>query len=334
MSRRFIDEARITLKAGDGGNGCISFFRGPHIPKGGPDGGDGARGGSVYLEGSLHHQSLLDFRYQGVFKAKNGEKGRGKQCNGKSGDDLIIPVPLGTLIKNEDGEVICDMTVPNERFLAAKGGAGGLGNIHFKSSVQQAPRIATPGELGEEKRVYLELQSLCDVGLVGFPNAGKSSLLKAITSANPKVGNYPFTTIQPELGVIEADSPILVADIPGLIEGAHENLGLGHAFLRHIRRSKILIFVLSFDDKESLLDQMKKLQNELRCFDPELSEKKYLVAINKMDLLNSEWQEQVDEIELRFPQSLLISAKHHQNLDQLVSLLKEELSNKKVSMVS
>lgn len=340
----FLDEIEFRLKAGDGGNGCVSFFRGPFIPKGGPDGGDGGRGGSIYLEATSNLQSLSDYRYRRHFKAQRAEDGRGKQQNGKGGKNLTIKLPLGTLIRDVEGHLLADLTEEGHRFLAAKGGKGGKGNIHFKSSVNQAPREATPGELGEEVHLQLELRSICDVAFVGFPNAGKSSLLRALSKAKPQVGAYPFTTINPQLGVFEHDDKrLIVADIPGLIEGAHQNKGLGHRFLRHISRSKCLVFLLALDSEEGLEKTLNSLKNELENYDPRLLEKESIVVINKSDLLHSEQLSELERQRLKksyqefkeaYPDSLLISAAQHDGLLTLGQVLEELVLPKSGSMLS
>jgi len=341
---RFIDEVKIQIKAGDGGNGCVSFFRGPHLPKGGPDGGDGGRGGSIYFVGSSHLHSLLDFKYQPLFRAERGQDGRGRQCNGRSGKDLYVHLPLGTQVKNLDGDVLVDITEVDQEVLVAKGGRGGRGNINFKSSTQQAPRTATPGEIGEEFDIRLELKCLSDVGLVGLPNAGKSSLLKALSSAQPKVAAYPFTTLRPNLGVVElGHRRFMMADIPGLIEGASENLGLGHQFLRHIVRSRILLILLSFDEDISLQKQLEILRKELEAYDASLLEKQQLVVVNKLDLISdlgletkvrAKFDRQRKLIQTHCPKSLFVSALHQTGVQSLLHSLEEELSISKALVLS
>jgi len=342
---KFIDEVKIRLKAGDGGNGCISFFRGPHLPKGGPDGGDGGRGGSIYFQASHHLQSLLDFKYRPEFKAQRGQDGQGRNCHGRSGEDLLIEVPIGTQIKNPEGEILYDILDPKEKVLVAKGGRGGKGNDNFKSSTCQAPRIATPGSEGEELEFFLELKSLCDIGLVGFPNAGKSTLLGALTSAKPKVGAYPFTTLQPHLGVVESSLRLLVADIPGLVEGAHLNRGLGHRFLKHITRSKVILYLLCLDPELGLQRAYENLQKELFCYQADLVNRPYVLVVNKSDLLEADTQnlsveekqilkEDWESFSKTHPKAVLISAKQHSGLSKLVKLLEEELLPPEASVLS
>ena len=324
---RFVDEAKIHLKAGDGGSGSISFFRGPHLPKGGPDGGNGGRGGSIIIRADENLQSLLDFKFKPQYKAKRGEDGRGKNQNGRAGEDLLLRVPLGTRVFSEDAEIDVDLIENQQEVVVAKGGHGGKGNTAFKSSTRQAPRISTPGEPGEERYVLLELKSLSDVGLVGFPNAGKSSLLRALSAATPKVADYPFTTLRPHLGVV-GDHSFVMADIPGLIAGAHQDLGLGHKFLRHISRTKILLFVLSFETNIKLEEAYQNLWFELSQFDPGLREKQHLIAVNKSDLLDAspEFQNDWEEFKEKHPAAILISATARCGLDNLRENLEAALS--------
>jgi GTP-binding protein len=323
---KFVDEAKIHLKAGDGGSGSISFFRGPHLPKGGPDGGNGGRGGSIIIRADENLQSLLDFKFKPQYKAKRGEDGRGKNQNGKSAEDLVLRVPLGTRVTSEDGVLQMDLVTNNQEMVAVQGGKGGKGNTAFKSSTRQAPRIATSGESGEERYIFLELKTLSDVGLVGFPNAGKSSLLRALSAATPKVANYPFTTLRPHLGVI-GDQSFVMADIPGLIAGAHKDLGLGHKFLRHISRTKILLFVLSFEESQSLEKSYEHLWHELSEYDSSLRKKPFLMAVNKSDLLesSSEFQKDWTSFKKRHPGALLISATARCGLQDLTRALEAEL---------
>jgi GTPase len=243
----FVDEASIHVKAGDGGNGCVSFRREKYIPKGGPDGGDGGNGGSVVFVADPHKDTLLDFSGKHHWTAPRGEAGMGKKMFGKGGEDLVIPVPPGTMVFDLDqGILLADLNEPGRRIVIARGGKGGRGNWHFRTPTNQAPRYAEPGEEGQERRLRLELKLIADVGLVGMPNAGKSTLLRAISAARPKVADYPFTTLEPQLGIVELTGyrRLVVADIPGLIEGAQHGAGLGHAFLRHIERTKIIVHLL------------------------------------------------------------------------------------------
>ena len=285
---QFIDEARIYVKAGDGGNGCISFRREKFIPKGGPDGGNGGRGGSVIIRSDKQLNTLLDFKYKRHYRAERGEHGRGKNQEGKSGKDEMLKVPRGTLIKEaKTGEVVADLVHHGDELVIARGGRGGKGNAEFATSTNQAPRIAQPGTKGEERELLLELKLLADVGLVGLPNAGKSTLISVISAARPKIADYPFTTLAPNLGIVSfaEGKNFTVADIPGLIEGAHLGKGLGIQFLRHIERTKVLVFLV-----DSTSENPKKdygiLNNELKAFDPALMKKPSIVAFTKRDIID------------------------------------------------
>lgn len=338
---KFIDAIKIKVKAGDGGDGCVSFRREKFIPKGGPDGGDGGRGGSIYLEASHDLHTLIDYTYRFAYTAKRGEHGKGSQRYGRSGNELMLKVPLGTLVRSSDGIIEEDLCNDGQKICIAQGGKGGLGNVHFKSSVQQAPRKSTPGEKGEERELFLELKLLSDIGLVGFPNVGKSSLLAALSKAHPKIADYPFTTLAPQLGVLETDPPITIADIPGLIEGAHEGAGLGIQFLKHISRSACLLLVLSFEPHRSLFQMFQALLYELECFDLELLQRPRLLCINKCDLLSSEehagiipfWKEEWNAFKEKHPETHLISAKQHEGLKTLKSAL-QDLFKRPLRMVS
>lgn len=285
---KFIDTARIGFTAGKGGNGCVSFRREKYVPKGGPDGGDGGRGGDILLEADGNLFTLADFRYARRFNAGNGENGKGKNRHGKSGKDLLLKVPCGTLVRDsESGRVLADLVVPGDRVTVAKGGRGGGGNAHFASSRKRSPRFAQQGEPGEERTVVLELKLLADVGIVGLPNAGKSTLLGALTAARPETGEYPFTTLTPNLGVLKTEERrILFADIPGLIRGAHHNRGLGHAFLRHIERTGLLVHVLdlSCGSIENVCRQWETLREEFMLYNEALLRVPAIVAGNKTDL--------------------------------------------------
>lgn len=286
----FIDEAVITVKAGDGGKGCVSFRREKYVPKGGPDGGNGGHGGHVIFIADDNVNTLLDFRGNPLWKAQNGEHGRSKQQSGLAGADLIIKVPPGTIITDiESQELLADLG-PGEQAVIAQGGRGGWGNEHFKSSTNQAPKSADPGEPGEQRRVKLELKLIADVGLVGLPNAGKSTLLSVLTSARPKIADYPFTTLTPQLGIAEIDPTrrLVIADIPGLIEGASEGAGLGHEFLRHIERTRILVHLLDAapTDGSSPADNYRMIRAELANYSSLLAEKEELIVLNKLDLLD------------------------------------------------
>ena len=287
---KFIDEATIRVYAGDGGNGIASFRSEKFEPMGGPNGGDGGRGGSIYFESDENINTLIDFRFVKNYRAKRGENGRSAECYGAKGDDLVLKVPVGTVIsEKQTGAIIADLNQHNKRCLVAKGGKGGLGNVHFKSSINRAPRQCTNGEPGEEFELYLELKVLADVGLLGMPNAGKSSFIRAISAAKPKVADYPFTTLQPNLGVVRVDNQrsFVVADIPGLIEGAAEGHGLGHQFLRHLERTKILLHIIDIapmDGGTDPIDDAKKIINELKKYSDVLFDKPRWIILNKIDL--------------------------------------------------
>ena len=287
---KFVDEANIKVQAGDGGNGCISFRREKFIPFGGPDGGDGGFGGSVWLVADEGLNTLVDFRHQRSFKAQRGENGMGSQMYGKGGEDTIIRVPVGTMITNVDtDEVIGDLTNDGQRMLVAQGGKGGLGNIHFKTSVNRAPRKATPGTPGDARELKLELRLLADVGLLGFPNAGKSTFIRAVSAATPRVADYPFTTLVPNLGVVSlgVDSSFVIADIPGLIEGASDGAGLGIQFLRHVARTSLLLHLVDIApiDGSDVAGQVRAIELELEKFNPELLERPRWLVLNKADML-------------------------------------------------
>jgi GTPase len=288
---KFVDEARIEVQAGRGGDGCASFRREKFIPKGGPDGGDGGRGGSVWVVADHNINTLIEYRYKRRIAAGNGEHGRGADCYGASGSDAEIRVPVGTLIFDEqNGEILADLTVSGARKLLAKGGVGGLGNLHFKSSTNRAPRQKTEGQPGEHRFLRLELKVLADVGLFGMPNAGKSTLIAAVSNARPKVADYPFTTLHPHLGVVRLDTnrSFVVADVPGLIEGAAEGAGLGHLFLRHLGRTRLLLHVIDAAPVDSHADpvrQARALVSELKKYDPALWRKPRWIVFNKIDLV-------------------------------------------------
>ncbi|MFT3761913.1 MAG: GTPase ObgE [Pseudoxanthomonas sp.] len=291
---KLVDEAEIQVIAGNGGNGCIGFRREKFIPLGGPDGGDGGNGGSVWLQADENLNTLVDFRHQRQFRAQRGENGMGRQMYGKAGEDLTIVVPVGTVVHNvETDEVIGDLTRHGERLLVAKGGKGGLGNMHFKSSVNRAPRQATSGEEGEQRELKLELKLLADVGLLGFPNAGKSTFIRAVSAATPKVADYPFTTLYPNLGVVsvEPHRSFVIADVPGLIEGAADGAGLGTQFLRHLQRTRLLLHLVDISPMEggvegvSPVEQARAIERELEKHDPELLHKPRWLVLNKADLM-------------------------------------------------
>jgi len=292
----FIDEARFFVKAGDGGNGCVSFRREKFVPKGGPNGGDGGDGGDVIIEASRRLNSLIDFKYRSHFKAGNGAHGQGKDKHGRKGKDQIILVPVGSVIKDADtGTVLTDLIHDQQQFVAAKGAAGGRGNSHFATSRNRVPRYAEAGKPGQERWLRIELKLLADVGLIGLPNAGKSTLLSKLSAANPKVASYPFTTLEPQLGVLQFTyhDPCIIADIPGLIAGAHHGAGLGQKFLRHIERTRVLLHVIDASETgDKPLVDYHTLENELRLYNDELLGRRFHVLLNKMDLVTDEGRRQ------------------------------------------
>ncbi len=298
---KFIDEATIQVYAGKGGDGVASFRREKFIPKGGPDGGDGGRGGSIYAVADRNINTLIDYRFARVYRAKKGENGRGSDCYGKGADDIVLRMPVGTLVKNTDtGEVIADLVHHQQKILLAKGGAGGLGNLHFKSSTNRTPRQFTCGEAGQEFELKLELKVLADIGLLGMPNAGKSTLIRAVSAARPKVADYPFTTLKPNLGVVRIDHnrSFVMADIPGLIEGAAEGAGLGHRFLKHLSRTRILLHVVDmapFDDSVDIVHEARALIEELRKYDESLYSKPRWLVLNKVDMLPEDQRDRICE---------------------------------------
>ena len=295
---KFVDEAVISLFAGNGGNGAVSFRREKFIPLGGPDGGDGGDGGSIWLQADENLNTLIDFRHQRQFRAQRGENGMGRQMFGKAGEDVVIRVPVGTEVVNvATDEIIGDLTQDGQRLLVARGGHGGKGNVHFKSSLNRAPRKATQGSEGESREIRLELKLLADVGLLGFPNAGKSTFIRAVSAATPKVADYPFTTLYPNLGVVsvETDRSFVIADIPGIIEGAAEGAGLGSLFLRHVQRTRLLLHLVDmapFDEAIDPATQVRALEDELRRYDPGMLEKPRWLVLNKGDLLDEEERRQ------------------------------------------
>lgn len=323
---KFFDEAFITVQSGDGGRGCVSFRREKFIPRGGPDGGDGGKGGDVIFQSSSHRRTLYPFRFKRQFKAKNGSHGQGKQKSGKKADDLIIEVPPGTLIIDEETlEIIKDFTHSDETFIIAEGGRGGQGNSRFKSSTHRAPRFAQPGEPGQFLKLKLELKLLADVGIIGLPNAGKSTLISVISSATPKIADYPFTTLTPTLGVVQAGwgEPFVVADIPGLIEGAHKGVGLGTRFLRHIERTRVLVHLIDIStiDPQNPLEGYDTINRELASYSSKLMEKPRIVALSKLDLPDSKEAVEAFRAALKDCEVLQISAVTRKGVDKLNSTM-------------
>lgn len=294
---KFVDEATIDISAGNGGNGCASFRREKFIPFGGPDGGDGGRGGSVFAVGDRNINTLIDYRYARRHEARNGENGRGSDQYGAAAADIVLRMPMGTIVRDADtGEVIAELLVPDEKVLLAKGGDGGFGNLHFKSSTNRAPRQKTPGWPGEQKKLKLELRVLADVGLLGMPNAGKSTLIAAVSNARPKIADYPFTTLHPNLGVVRVgpEQSFVMADIPGLIEGAAEGAGLGHQFLRHLQRTHLLLHLVDlapFDEAVDPVAQARAIVAELKKYDASLHAKPRWLVLNKLDMVPADERE-------------------------------------------
>jgi len=322
----FIDEAKFYVKGGDGGNGCISFRREKYVPKGGPNGGDGGDGGDVIMMADSRKKSLLDFRYASHFKAERGQNGSGKDMHGRNGRDNIIRVPLGSVIKDAvTNETLADLAEPEASFLAARGGKGGFGNARFATATNRAPRKATPGEPGQERWLKIELKLLADVGLIGLPNAGKSTLLSRLSAASPKVAAYPFTTLAPQLGVLHfpGEGSCIIADIPGLIEGAHQGVGLGHKFLKHIERTSVLLHVVDCSSEGSgpLLD-FRTLEKELAAYDSELPGRRYVIVLNKIDLIDKERLTELQGIfQAEGLPTVSLSAKTGQGIDRLKKVL-------------
>lgn len=332
---KFVDEARIEVQGGKGGNGAASFRREKFIPKGGPDGGDGGRGGSVFAQADRNINTLVDYRYTRKFFAPNGENGRGADCFGAGGEDIVLRMPVGTSIIDETtGEVVADLTHHGDKKLLAQGGKGGLGNLHFKTSVNRAPRQCTPGEHGQYRELRLELKVLADVGLLGMPNAGKSTFITAVSNARPKIADYPFTTLHPHLGVVRIgpEQSFVVADVPGLIEGASEGAGLGHLFLRHLSRTSLLLHIIDcapLDESVDPIAQAKALVEELAKYDPALAAKPRWVVLNKMDLVP---EEQREELLARYASELgaerrifTMSAATREGIRELVNAVAEEV---------
>ena len=330
----FVDKITVKIKGGDGGNGCASFRREKFVPKGGPNGGDGGKGGDVIFEAVTGEQSLVNLYYKRHYTAGRGEHGQGSDKHGKSGKHVTLKVPIGTVIKNieNDKQIVCDLDKPGKTFVAAHGGLGGRGNKHFVSSINRTPRQCEEGREGEEKHYELELKTIADIGLVGYPNAGKSTLLGALSAARPKAAPYPFTTLHPSVGIVDFPDffRISIADIPGLIEGAHENIGLGHKFLKHIERTKTLLYVIDmagYDGRKPFEDYLS-LKKELELYQEGLSKRPGIIAANKMDIPESEenlkeFMEKLDDnIQL-----IKISATDSLNLDNLLELLRKNVED-------
>ncbi len=333
---KFVDEATIDVVAGDGGNGCMSFRREKFLPFGGPNGGDGGRGGSVYAMGDRNLNTLIDFRYARRHEARRGENGRGSDQFGAAAADIVLRMPMGTVITDaETDQAIAELLVPDEKVLIVKGGDGGFGNLHFKTSTNRAPRQKTPGWPGEQKKLRLELKVLADVGLLGMPNAGKSSLITAISNARPKIADYPFTTLHPNLGVVRVgpEQSFVVADIPGLIEGASEGAGLGHLFLRHLQRTHLLLHLVDFapfDESVDPVAQAKAIVAELKKYDTALYEKPRWLVLNKLDMVPVEEREKrVKDFVKRFKWKgpvFQISALTHEGCEPLIRAIYQHVA--------
>lgn len=320
----FVDYVKIMFRSGKGGAGSVHFYRGAATPKGGPDGGDGGRGGHIILEANPQEWTLLDLKYKKHIYAEDGQGGRGGLKTGSDGADVVVKVPLGTVAKDaETGEFLLEITRPGQKEILLPGGRGGKGNNFFKTATHQTPRYAQPGEPGIEQWIVLELKVLADVGLVGFPNAGKSTLLSAVTAAKPKIGDYPFTTLVPNLGIVKVreGQTFIMADIPGIIEGAHEGRGLGHRFLRHIERNSVLLFLIPADTQRVIRDEYNILLNELTEYNPELLDKPRLLAISKSDLIDDDLEKMLRPTLPEGVPVIFISSMTNKNLQQLKDLL-------------
>ncbi len=324
----FVDEAKFYVKGGDGGNGCVSFRREKYVPKGGPDGGDGGRGGDVYITSTKSKNSLLDFRYRSHFKAERGMHGMGKDMHGRKGKNCVMEVPIGSVVKDaENGEILADLISDGQEVIAAQGGDGGLGNAHFASGANRTPRHATKGQKGEERWLKIELKLIADVGLVGLPNAGKSSILSKLSAASPKVADYPFTTLEPQLGVLKFKfhRPYIIADIPGIIEGAHHGAGLGLSFLKHIERTRVLLHIVDIS-VDNYQQNYEVIENELLEYKQDLSQRVKIIALNKIDLVDPEMVgEIVHTFRAQGLKALGLSAKSGEGIEQLKNELSEVL---------
>lgn len=328
----FVDQVTIEVKAGSGGNGSVAFRREKYVPFGGPNGGDGGRGGDIILEADSNLSTLLDFRYQRLYEAPDGGMGTSRDMHGKNADDIVMKVPLGTTVTDAaNGSIVCDLLEHAKRAVIAHGGIGGRGNAHFSSSTHQAPKYAENGEPGEERKLILELKLLADVGLIGFPNVGKSTLISALSAARPKIADYPFTTLVPNLGVVRIDEErtFVVADIPGLIEGASEGIGLGHQFLRHVERTRLLAHLIDMSPMTGRepLDDYAVINRELEKYDARLADLPQIVVLNKIDVADAELAEMVtQELVVRGKAVFAVSAATRQGLEPLVFALGEQLS--------
>ena len=334
---KFIDEAKIYIKAGDGGRGCVSFRREKFIPHGGPDGGNGGKGGDIIIRAAGSHRTLLDLKYQQHHVAKHGGHGKGNNRTGKNSPDVEIIVPVGTLVKDADtGEILADIAVDGQSFIVAKGGIGGKGNAWFATSTNQAPRHAQPGIEGEERRVMLELKLLADVGIIGFPNVGKSTFISKVSAAKPKIADYPFTTLVPHLGVVQFGNleTFVIADIPGLIEGAHEGMGMGMRFLRHIERTSVLLHILDISNEpnSNALQDFEAVNRELALFSPSMMEKPQVIAINKIDLpvTRESLKKEIDRFEKKGIKVCAFSAVTGEGINMVIHEITKILHEKKV----
>ena len=330
----FTDYTKIIIKSGDGGNGAATFRREKYVAAGGPDGGDGGKGGDIYFQVDKDKNTLIDFRYNKKFKAENGENGSGSHCNGKYGKDLYIKVPIGTIVKDvETGKVVADLSNPDQTELILKGGRGGRGNSHFATATRQAPRFSEDGEKGEEKEIILELKLLADVGLLGFPNVGKSTFLSVVTEARPKIANYHFTTLEPNLGVVKTKNGdgFVIADIPGIIEGASEGVGLGIQFLRHVERTRLLLHFLDVSGQEGRnpVEDFNTINEELKKYSEKLSSRKQIIVANKIDAMQDEdLLKEVEKLAKKEKLKLFkISAATKQGIEELIDYVTEELKN-------
>ncbi len=326
----FTDYTKIIIKSGNGGNGAVSFRREKYVAAGGPDGGDGGKGGDVYFKVDKDKNTLIDFRYNKKYKAQNGENGSGAKCTGKSGEDIYISVPIGTIIKDaKTGKVVADLSTPNQVELVLRGGKGGKGNQHFATATRQAPRFSQDGEPGEEKEIILELKLLADVGLLGFPNVGKSTFLSTVTEARPKIANYQFTTLEPNLGVVKINNEsFVIADIPGIIEGASKGVGLGLNFLRHVERTRLLLHVIDVSGLEGRnpIEDFNIINNELKQYSQKLASRKQIIVASKADIENQELYKELEDFAKKQNMKIFkISSATNEGIENLLSYVAEEL---------